>query len=157
MALSIRTSVKDFNDDKLQEEPAQASLPIQGITWAGFINSGERLHTPFPEASRVVGTSSSDGDDVALRGELRFFTASALTAQQNTTLDSVLQAHNSATLTTEQGRQAQDTSEMDQLFTVDRITYRDNIQTWDSLANIAQLILLCHSADGFNRAAFCFR
>jgi hypothetical protein len=108
MAITIRVVIKDFNNDKLQEELAEASLPIQGIIWAGFIRSGERLHTPFSEDSRVVGTSSSDGDDVALRGEMRFFSPSALTALQNTTLDSVLQAHNSATLTAEQTRLNQD-------------------------------------------------
>jgi hypothetical protein len=48
MAVTVRISVKDFNDDKLQEELAQASLPIQGITWAGFIRSGERLLYALP-------------------------------------------------------------------------------------------------------------
>jgi hypothetical protein len=129
MAVAVRISVKDFNNAKLQEE--LASLPIQGITWAGFIRSGELLHAPFPEASRVVGTSSSDGDDVALRGELRFFSPSALTAQQNTALDSVLQAHNSATLTDEQVRTNQDTTDLDALLATDIAVYRNHLTTWD--------------------------
>jgi hypothetical protein len=54
MDVAVRISVKDFNVEKLQEELAQASLPIHGITWAGFIRSGERLYTPFPEASLLV-------------------------------------------------------------------------------------------------------
>jgi hypothetical protein len=120
MVVAVRISAKDFNDDKLQEELAQASLPIQGITWAGFIRSGERLHTPFPEASRVVGTSSSDGDDVALRGGLRFSIPSPLTPTEDTSLDSVLAAHNSATLAAEQVRQNQDNTDLDTLLATDR-------------------------------------
>jgi hypothetical protein len=37
MDVAVRISVKDFNVDELQEE--LASLPIHGITWAGFIGN----------------------------------------------------------------------------------------------------------------------
>jgi hypothetical protein len=97
------------------------------------------LHTPFPEASRVVGTSSSDGDDVALRGELRFFSPSPLTAPQNTSLDSVLTTHNSATLTAEQVRQDQDTNDLDALLATDRPAYLSHIQSWDGLSTANKL------------------
>jgi hypothetical protein len=130
VAITVRVSIKDFNADKLQEE--LTSLPIQGITWAGFIRSGERMYTPFPEDSRVIGTSSIDGDDVALRGELRFFSPSSLTAPQNTSLDAVLQAHNSAIPTSEQTRQDQDTAELNALLATDIAVYRNHLTTWDA-------------------------
>jgi hypothetical protein len=138
MAITVRVSVKDFNADKLQEE--LTSLPIQGITWAGFIRSGERLHTPFPEDSRVIGTSSRDGDDVALRGELRFFSPSSLTATQNTSLDSVLTTHNSATPTSEQTRQDQDIAELNALLATDLGVYKNHLTTWDAKTTATKFV-----------------
>jgi hypothetical protein len=138
MATTVRVFVKDFNDDKLQED--LVSLPIQGITWVGFIRSGERLHTPFPEASRVVGRSSADGDDIALRGELRFISPEPLTAPQNTSLDAILAAHNSATLTAEQVRQNQDNTDLDALLATDRPAYLNHIQSWDGLSTANKLV-----------------
>jgi hypothetical protein len=36
VAITVKVSVKDFNLDKLQEEVTAASLPINGISWAGL-------------------------------------------------------------------------------------------------------------------------
>jgi hypothetical protein len=140
MSVTTRISVKDFNVAKFQEELASASLPIQGITWAGFIRSGELLYTPFPEDSRVIGTSSSDGDDVALRGELRFFSPSALTSLENTSLDSVLATHNSATLTDEQIRTNQDTTDLNALLANDIAVYKNHLTTWDAKTTANKLV-----------------
>jgi hypothetical protein len=137
MAVTVKISVKDFNSNKLQEE--LAALPLTGISWAGFIRLDDRRHTPFPEASRVVGRSSSTGDDVALRGELRFISSSSLTAPQNASLDSILSSHNSATLSAEQVREDQDESDMEALFASDRQVYLNHIQTWDTKSTANKL------------------
>jgi hypothetical protein len=105
-----------------------------------FVPLDARRCTPFPESSRVVGRSSSSGDDVAARGELRFLSPDALTAPQNTSLDSVLAAHNSATLTAEQQRQDQDDADMESLLASDRAVYLNHIQTWDAKREVAPTI-----------------
>jgi hypothetical protein len=95
---------------------------------------------PFQKIAAFIGTSSADGDDVALRGELRFFSPSALTAQQNTDLDSVLQAHNSATLTDEQVRTNQDTTDLNALLATDIAVYRNHLTTWDAKSTANKLV-----------------
>jgi hypothetical protein len=139
----IARPTKQLNDaraDAVRFGGACIVVESRYISWAGFISSGELLHTPFPEESRVVGTSSIDGDDVALRGEWRFFSPSALTAQQNTILDSVLQAHNSATLTEEQVRQGQDTTDLNALLATDIAVYRNHLTTWDAKTTANKLV-----------------
>jgi hypothetical protein len=136
--MAITVSVKDFNVDKLREE--LASLLFRGLHGLGLFVQVNVCIRHSPKDSRVVGTSSSDGDDVALRGELRFFSPSTLTDPQNTSLGSVLADHNSVTPTAEQVRQDQDTNDLDALLATDRPVYLNHIQSSDGLSTANKLV-----------------
>jgi hypothetical protein len=120
----IVIAIKTINAAKLLEE-LLAVAPVQSVTWAGFTATTPRLYDPFPEATRIVGRSSTTGDDIAQRGELRI--NGTFTAPQQTAITSAVTAHVSTLLTAEQTRQDQDGSDLD--------TIRNAFNGWAGLNN----------------------
>ena len=134
----IKIAAKTFNGSLLLQELTGA-LPLNSLSWAGFQRQSNRRYEPFAEVSRVVGRSSVAGDDVALRGELRLSMSRSLTATEDTTLDSLLTAHNATQLNAEQTRQDQDETDLDSLIVTEIGAYRNNIRNWDSMTNVAKM------------------
>ena len=127
MALIVKTVLKPLNADQLMAE--LAALPIAGVTWAGFDKVDDRRYGPMA-AAREIGHSVSNGvrvSDTANPGELRITTSRDLTAPETTSLDSILAAHNAATLSAEQQRQDQDTTDLSQLLS--------DFSAWDGMNN----------------------
>lgn len=127
-----KISIKDFNVSLLHEQ--LAGLPVLNLSWAGFNRLDDLRRTPFPEESRIVGYSSGSGNDVALRGEIRFNISQALTPAEDTNLNGILAAHNATQLTLEQQRQVQDGNDLDQI--------RTGFQNWDALTNTQKFAVL---------------
>lgn len=127
MATVIKVANKNINLDRLAEELEAAGIPMEGLLLAGFHRVG--LNTYEPNAARqvIARRSSPDGniEDEADPGELRFRFPADLSADQVTTLDPVLAAHDPAVLSVGQRNIKADEDAVPLLATA----YQD----WDSL------------------------
>ena len=138
MALIKKIHVKDFNPDKLREElEAAGGGFVQSTVWAGFDSVSDRLYTPM-QARRAVGSSSVNGVqtiDYADPGELRFVTPRDITPAEDDGLETILVAHNAATLSQAQIEADADEDVFDALIAEKKPIYVGHLNNWDTYTN----------------------
>jgi len=81
------------------------ALPAFSLLFSGFERAPESRVTPFAEATRVIGRSIIEGVttiDTAARGDVRVDTRNALTASQQTRINTALDAHDETVDNTDQ-------------------------------------------------------
>lgn len=110
-----------------------AGLPITSMGFAGFNRLTDRIYTPKGDLTQV-GYSSNTGPDFASDGELRVSTSRDLTAGEESSLDALLLAHVSTTLTAEQQRQDQDAGDWTQMIA--------DFPNWDAANNAQRMTML---------------
>ena len=116
MADEVRTVLKDFNRDLLNEElVAASSLPFESVFLAGFVRLGDFRGTPSPGPRTIFEDKVNNIIDTAQPGEIRFVFTTALTGPQGTALDLLLVTHDPLQHTAEQDRINQDQTDLDQL------------------------------------------
>lgn len=152
MPIITKTAVKNFNGDLLSEQVA-ALLTVAvfsgQVKWAGFHRLTDRVYEPNAGVQEI-GRHSANGQttiDTAQPGELRFTCSRDLTSQEDTDLDAILTAHNSANLTAEQTRQDQDEADLESLIETERDTFIANLSTqqttingWDAATTAQKLV-----------------
>jgi hypothetical protein len=115
MADDVRTTLKDYNRDLLNEELAAAPLPFESVFLAGFVRLGNFRGTPAPGPRIIFEDKVNNITDIAQPGEVRFVFTTALTVGEATALDALLAAHDSLQHTAEQDRLNQDQTDLDSL------------------------------------------
>jgi hypothetical protein len=119
MADDIRTVLKDFNKDLLNEELVASALPFESVFLAGFQRQGSDpiIVTPTAAPRLISHDRVNDIKDFADPGEIRFTFSTALTVAEGVILDDLLTAHDPAGTTSEQDRINQDAIDIDRLIT----------------------------------------
>jgi len=133
----MSTTIEKFvsgnvNPPKFLEELENA-LPgvIVDVTFAGFETTNRRLMTRLAVAKEIGRRKDSTGTtiDIGDPGALRFTTALALDTGQEAAIDTLVAAHDSLLLTTEQLREDKDDTVI--------LTVANNLRraAWDGLTN----------------------
>ncbi len=130
MTTYVKISTTNINKDRLTEDLINAGLPLPSILYAGF-DSGSRIYTRFTETREIASVTDGTGTTIftAEPGELRLTYKPSLSTAQQTTLDSVIAAHDPLTLSLEQGREDKDVAVLTQ------VTNNLRKVNWDSLNN----------------------
>jgi len=117
MADDIRTVLKSFNKDLLNEELVASALPFESAYLAGFEPRGRpRIVFDIAPGPRLISEDKVNNiQDFADPGEIRFVFTTALTAPEATALDALLTAHDHTQRTTEQTRSVRDEAELSAL------------------------------------------
>lgn len=115
MADDVRTTLKDYNRDLLNEELVASALPFESVFLAGFVRLGSFRGTPAPGPRTIFEDKVNNILDEAQPGEIRFVFTTALTGPQGTALDLLLVTHDSLQHTAEQDRENQDQTDLDTL------------------------------------------
>lgn len=125
MAREILVKTKEFNSPAIRDElGAISGLQLISVQWAGFESVRGDLNRidPFPEATRVIARSERGGvvtEDVAESGEIRFDSRNPLTAGEVSSIEVVLDSHDSSvdhSSQTKQRQQIADQAELRALF-----------------------------------------
>ncbi len=116
---TTKVADKNLNFPLLTEELVASAMPAYGLLLAGFNTANGILYVPNATRQVISTRDTPTGKvvDSADPGELRFETRNALTAAQDTALDTVLADHLATNRTDEQVREAQDITDANQLVT----------------------------------------
>lgn len=145
MVDEVRTVLKDFNRDLLNEQLLASIVPFESLFLAGFVKLNRFVGTPAPGPKVIVDDKVANTQDIAQPGELRFVVTSALSVVQATALDAVLSSHVDTDRTAEQDRIAQDEADWITLRTQHpNIASMDATQVRSYLSLLARVVIRDH-------------
>lgn len=117
MADELRNVTKDINRDLLRRDLTASALPFESLDLAGFVRKNRFEGTPAAGPRVIVDDKANNTQDIAQPGDIRFVFTTALTAAQDTALDTALTNHVSTDRMTAQTRRAQDAADLNTLET----------------------------------------
>ena len=142
MADDIRTVLKNFNPDLLEEELAASALPFVSVFLAGFVQQGRFALKPSPNPRQISRDRVSGTVDLADPGELRFEFTVALTFPEGVVLDGLLRAHDSTQRTAEQLRQNEDVTDLAALIAdLPNVSTMNLVELRDYVFKLARVVI----------------